>query len=490
MKIKFLSRTGHTIPTIWQSFRKKLDRFIHHPVTDGVIIVLILISIADVIIANIIHEQHQLYHFLNILDLVLTSIFIVELSIRFIVANRKIVFFRRYWLDIIAVIPILRTFRILRVLRLLRIFRMGYLINRRLLRITNFFSEAYLEYYSITVVVIIILLAGSVSIFLLENGGDTHKQIFRDFADAFWWTLYTVISGEMGPAMPGTFAGKLVTILLMLSGLTLFAMFTGIVAAAMVQKLKLGMEDRMLEIEDLENHIVMCGWNRQGKSIVEEFQADKDDKKQPIVIIAELSAQPQFDPQIVNREMIYFISADYTNVDILRKANVKKADKAIILADKSKPRSDQDRDARTVLTALTIEKLNPKIFTCAELLNRDNEVHLHMAGVEEVIVGDEYVANVLAAASRNRGMMKVVNELFTAKYGNQFYKIKVPENFLATTFIDISSKMKRNYDAIILAIENNISEHKSEVIVNPPADYLVKPNDYLIIISQDRVVFH
>lgn len=468
-----------------RSIKHKLDRFIRHPYTDTVIIVLILISILLVIYESTLNENDPLDQVLVTLDWIIIGIFVVELSIRFYVAPRKRVFFRRYWIDIIAIIPLFRTFRILRVLRLLRIFRMGILINRRLSRFTSFFSEAYGEYLSIGIVVLVVILGGSVSLYLLENEMGQTGGHFHPFYKAFYWTFYTLIAGEMAPGEPQTAAGYFVTIIVMLSGLTMFAMFTGIVSAAMVQRLKLRMEDKFMDLEDLEHHIIICGWNRKARSIIEELQVDENEKHRHIVLIAEVDKMPSFDPHLVNREMIYFIPADYTNVDVLQEANVTKADKAIILADKTRTRSDQDRDARTVLTALTIEKLNPTIFTCAELLNHDNEMHLHMAGVEEVIVGDDYAATVLATSAANRGIIHLVKELLTAKYGNQLMKVIATKRCQGMSFLELSDYLKEDFNAILLSVERKING-KIETHVNPPKSFSIEASDHLIVIAQKR----
>ena len=99
----------------------------------------------------------------------------------------------------------------------------------------------------------------------------------------------------------------------------------------------------------------------------------------------------------------------------MKKTSVEKAKIAFILPDKTIERSDQDRYARSVLAALIIEKLNKNIFTYVELLNRNNESHLQMAGVEEIIVSDEYSGNIMAATARNDRIISVLNELLTSK---------------------------------------------------------------------------
>jgi voltage-gated potassium channel len=113
---------------------------------------------------------------------------------------------------------------------------------------------------------------------------------------------------------------------------------------------------------------------------------------------------------------------------------------------------DQDRDARTLLAALTIEKLRPGIFTCAELLRRENIEHLSMAKVEEIVIGDEYMGHLIAHSSRARGIIKVMDELLTASAGISFIKSPCIVS-VGKTFLDAFVKIKTDQDAILMAVE-------------------------------------
>ncbi len=183
---------------------------------------------------------------------------------------------------------------------------------------------------------------------------------------------------------------------------------------------------------------------------------------------------------------IYFIQGDYTTLAVLDTARVAQAARAILLADKSVPnRTDQDRDARTILAGLMIEKLSPGIFTCAELLSRDNEEHLRMAGIEEVV----------ATSTRIRGVTEIADDIFSAMYGNQIYKRKIPIEWAGLTFLEMQQRMKMTYDALLMGIERS-DEHPSvtelneratpysRTITNPPAHYELLRGDQLIIVSK------
>jgi voltage-gated potassium channel len=187
------------------------------------------------------------------------------------------------------------------------------------------------------------------------------------------------------------------------------------------------------------------------------------------------------------------VEGDYTSAELLNRARITKASRAILLADKSNlQRNDQDRDARTILAALIIEKLAPKVFTCAELLSRENEPHLLMAGVEEIVVADEYSATILAASTRVQGVTEIVDEILSAQYGNQFYKVSVPARWEQRTFVEIQQEMKQRYDALAIAVEKPPREKNAHVTdkalrerttTNPPSDYVFQPGDKLIVIA-------
>ena len=62
---------------------------------------------------------------------------------------------------------------------------------------------------------------------------------------------------------------------------------------------------------------------------------------------------------------INFLRGDFTDEDTLIKAQIKNADRVMILADKSEQFSTLETDSRTVLAVITIKNLNPRIYCVA-----------------------------------------------------------------------------------------------------------------------------
>jgi voltage-gated potassium channel len=331
----------------------------------------------------------------------------------------------------------------------------------------------------ILLVVGLIILVGAVSIYLLEG---QQNNDFDSLNQALWWSFFTLVAAEPTGGEPQTNAGRFVALLVAIGGLTMFAVFTGVVSAVMVQRLRSVLEVRYVELDELRDHILICGWNRSGRLIVEELQADRDTRRCPIVIVAETTESPEHELRHVNRAYLYFYKGDYTTIDVLEDVGIYYAAQAILLADAVRSRSDQDRDARTVLAALTIEKLNPNIHTCAQLLDRKNNVQLRVAGVEDVIVADEMTSHLIATSVRSRGAADVLSELLTVQVGNQFYKFAVPPGWVGLSFWEASQYLKQQQDALLIAIERKTTEQR-RTLVNPDQHEPLQAGDFLVAIA-------
>jgi voltage-gated potassium channel len=470
------------------SLRRRLARFINHPVTEFAILGLILVSVGLVLVEFSLPHGSPAYYQVEIANDLITWIFVIELLARYVVEQRKSRFFRKYWIDILAVVPFFRSFRILRAFRLLRLFRFGIIASRRLARFSGPFGSIKTEYIIITMSIIVVVLMGAFTMRAAEG------RINPDFADierALWFSVLTVIGGEPIGGDPNTPFGKFVTVVLMLSGLTVFAIFTGTISAVMVNSLK-NIRFRTMELDEIENHVVICGWNRAGEMLVDEMLHQARDglgRFRHIVVVTEHDGLQDQHFFRLHADHLYLLTGDYTRVDVLREAGIERASTAMLMADStSDHRSSQDRDARTVLAAMLIEKLNKDIYTVVQLLNRDNETSLRQVGVEEIIVSDEYVGNIMATVAQSRGIVSMLDELLTSKRGHQFYRCKVPSALVGTKVADAVSILKRDHDATLLGVDSMAGSSISEnVQVNPPADLVLEAEFVLIVAAEGPI---
>ena len=282
-------------------------------------------------------------------------------------------------------------------------------------------------------------------------------------------TLTTVGYGDITPISVG---GRAIGILIMFFGIGILGMFTATIASIFVAKKQ--KEDRGMNSFNYQNHIILCEWNLRAREILYELRNDHRIGRSPIILIADVEMKP------VDDDYLFFIRGDVTEEN-LRRANLEKASTAIILGD---DRLDANaRDARVVLTTLTVECVNPKVYTIVELVDNANIRHCERANADEIIVGSDFSSKLISRATLDHGISKVMSELLSSRMGNDLFKIPVKESQAGKTFIEVFTEMKRTNNSIVLGIQKG---NEGMVISNPPVDISVEKGDFLIIISQGK----
>lgn len=465
--------------------RKKVKNIVNNKWTNLLIAFLILLSVVLVLYEETCPLTASEEAVFDWIWSILILIFVVELLLRAWTYKDKIQFIKDYWIDMLAVVFLFRgskgsILRSLRLLSLVRIAGIGTILSRRLQ--LAFVEKANMKYALFLIIVAVIVLLSTVGYYnydLKNAPAETSVTTESKPMRAFWVSLYSLIVGEYVTDFPKSLPGKIVIIAVMFTGMSLFALLTGTVSAVMINQIQNSERRAMKMIKLLENHIVICGWNTLGNIIIEEYHCDESEENDYIVIIADLEKKPEFDSSIVKAEKIFLINEDFTNIDSLKKANIEKASTAIILADDSGGRKHEDIDARTVLTALTIEKINPEIYTCAELIHRANVPHLKMGGVDDIIISKVYAGRLMALSALNSGLTAVFNELLTYGYGNQFYKLPAPSVIHGMAFSKALNILKEQYNWILIGIEQREGKN---TIMNPE-NYTVLNTDSIIIIA-------
>lgn len=435
----------------------------------------------------------------------ITTTFVVELTLRFLAARSKKRFFSEFWLDIIATLPLFRVFRASRALRLLRLgrlFRLFGVMSRLSGHYPAMFRRGILDFLLICGLLVLTVLFGTLAITHFENSAlkklatstgkpipvntesteiagvgksDLGSENQFNLNRSFWFSIYTLFAGEPIPSAPRTLSGKIVSVFLMFMGLTIFAIFAGTVSAFMVDRMR--MEGRVVDWDALQNHIIICGWTPKTLTIIEEYRASSKTRRMPIVVITEMERE-QLEEACSKFSSVYFLHDDFTKVTALERAGICQAKTCLVLTDTSGGRSEQDADARTILAALTVEKLNESVYTCAEIVNRSYATHLEDGKVNDFVVSGEYGAHMLAQAAMNKGLVGILGELMTYQHGNEFYRLPVPDSWVGASFDEKLTDVKKSSNIILVAVHSQ----GDSPVVNPKS-YHFRAEDDVVLIS-------
>ena len=316
------------------------------------------------------------------------------------------------------------------------------------------------------------LLVASVALVLAGAAGFTVFEEDQAFPDALWWAIVTVTTVGFGDIAPESLGGRAIGVVLMFFGIGVLTLFTGAIAGVFVEsRLR---KERGMGSFDLEGHIILCEWNDRTQEILKDLRADPRSAEASIVLLADIEAKP------VDDDRLFFVRGKLTE-ETLRRAGIERAATVVVVGDRSLEHGA--RDARAVLSVLTVESLNPAVYSIVELASEENVPHCERAGADEIIVSAEFSSRVISTAALDHGISTVLRELLSTQVGHDLITVPVPEAFAGRTFLDLFSALKRERGMIALAI---LPHGGADAVTNPDAETVVAADDRLVVVSAGR----
>jgi len=213
------------------------------------IMVLIVLSVLSISIETLPDLDEELYRYLEIFELVVVIIFSIEYLLRIFVADRKFSYIFSFYgiIDLLAIVPFylavgidlrsIRVFRILRVFRLLKAARYTDAVTR-LLRV---FKSIQAELTIFVLISICILYIAAVGIYYFEHPAqpETFSSVFK----SLWWAATTFTLLGYGDIYPITFGGRFFTFIVLMTGIAMIAIPTGLIASALSEEIDIAPEE-------------------------------------------------------------------------------------------------------------------------------------------------------------------------------------------------------------------------------------------------------
>ena len=362
------------------------------------------------------------------------------------------------------------------------------------------------SFFQVGAGILLTMVLGGIVLQWLEPG-----EISKD-DNPYWWAIVTMTTVGYGDFSPATPAGRMFAVLIMFIGISLVSLLTASISSIFVaQKIR---EGKGLEQLNLNNHLILCGWNPNGGRILDSIQHLSNSKKLELVLINEMNEEDV--TQLKNRYQqldINFVAGDFTQEEILNKANIFEANTVIVIPNTTGSEV-ATYDEKTIFATLTIKSMDPNIRVVAYLLDRENLTHIKRADADEVVVGDDFSAHILASHVVDPGIPQIANQLIESNSNSRFKRINIPSEFIGKSYSDLFDHFQKLDGSLLIGVfsedenlgigailssdasaldsfierklkEGGINlqeESKINVVVNPNKDYSIKEGERAIII--------
>lgn len=292
----------------------------------------------------------------------------------------------------------------------------------------------------------------------------THEH--WDFVSSFYMVVITLSTVGFMEVQELSEAGRLFTSFLIMGGVGGFVYIAGAFAQVLIDgrlQILWGKHKMMKEIGKLRGHFIICGYGRIGSVVVQEIRAEGHD----VVVIEQ-------DLELIDsleQEGILCIEGDATSDAMLLSAGLLHA-KSLISA--------LTNEAANVYVTLTARQLNPDITIIARAGDRSHISRLELAGADRVVL-PHFIGGLRMAQNVLRPT--VTNFMELAMRGGidlQMEELAIsPESELVNKDL-IQSKIRANYDLIIIAIK----KESGEMIFNPGPKEVIESLDTLLAVGK------
>ena len=222
------------------------------------------------------------------------------------------------------------------------------------------------------------------------------------------------------------------------------------------------------KINNLSNHVIVCGFGRNGMQATERLRA----YKRPFVVI-------ERDKEVIDKHEndVLFVEGDAIDDEVLKEAGVEKAQFLI---------AAMPDDAANLFVVLSARQMNKKLFIISRASLATSQKKLQLAGADKVIMPDKIGGDHMASLVLMPDLITFMDKLsMEGEHTTNLEEIAI-ENFSN----DVEGNSLRDLDlrkktgcTIIGYIEPN-----GNYIINPEADLQMQPKSKVIVLGRPEQI--
>jgi voltage-gated potassium channel len=317
-----------------------------------------------------------------------------------------------------------------------------------------------------------IVLALSLMVVVLVFGVVGYKML-SDFTwvEAIYMTIITVTTVGFSEVRPLDANAKIFTVFLIVTSVFIFGFAISVVTEYILGRNSLELLKKKKvkkQIDSLSNHVVVCGFGRNGMQAAEKLIA----YKKPFVVIEK-------DREIIERheETVLFVEGDANEDDVLIQAGIERAQYLITAVPD---------DAANLFIVLSARQLNTNLFIISRASQITSVKKLEFAGANKVIMPDKIGGDHMASLVVMPDLITFLDQLsIEGEHTTNLEEVSI-EDF--TDQMDCNSlrdlDLRRKTGCTIIGY----IDPEGNYIINPEADLILQPKSKVIVLGRPEQI--
>ncbi len=286
--------------------------------------------------------------------------------------------------------------------------------------------------------------------------------------DSVFMTVITVATVGYREVKELDAAGKIFTSFLIIFSIGTFAYAISVITRYVIEgEFQIYFKNYRVnqEILKLKDHVIVCGYGRNGKQACEQLKAGN-------VKFLVIESDEDTIEQLRHENGILYIVGDATKDDVLIQARLENA-RALISA--------LPDDASNVFVVLTARDKNPRLKIISRASDDTSEHKLKRAGADNVIMPDKIGGTHMAALVTKPDVLEFIDHI------TGHIDIRLEEIYLSGLPNDMKNKSMRELEIRNRTGANIIGFKTSggDYIINPSPDTLMLPDAKLFVLGTE-----
>jgi voltage-gated potassium channel len=310
-------------------------------------------------------------------------------------------------------------------------------------------------------------------VFILLVGVTGYRTISGySWVDALYMTVITMTTVGFGEVVPLDEQSKIFTIFLILASVLIMGYALSIITEYILSKNnidELKYKRMQKKIDSFKNHVVVCGYGRNGKQATVKLLAHN----RPFVVIERNKDMEER----LQQDNVPYIIGNANEDEVLMQAGIDRASNFI---------SALPNDADNLFVVLSTRQINKNINIISRASNESSYNKLKFAGANNVILPDKIGGDHMASLVVVPGLMEFIDNLsIVGKSNINIEEVAVEKLFgenSVTTIKGLDLRRKTGCSVIGYKDENG------EYILNPDADLELAPNSKIIVLGRPEQI--